>query len=135
MQRDRQHLRINAQLIDAATDAHLWAKRFDRQTTGLFAIQDEVVETIVAELAAKLDLVERDRARRKTSESLSAYDLWLQARDYLYRNTKEDNTGARLLLERAVALDPATRAMPLTLRDRTTTSSAGAGATCRISPW
>jgi DNA-binding SARP family transcriptional activator len=106
VQRDRQHLRINAQLIDAATEAHLWAKRFDREATGLFAIQDEVVETIVAELAAKLDLVERDRARRKTSESLSAYDLWLQARDYLYRNTKEDNTAARLLLERAVALDP-----------------------------
>lgn len=104
VQHDGSRLRLNAQLVDAATGAHLWAKRFDRQGTSLFAIQDEVVEAIVAELAVKLDLVERDRAKRKT-ESLSAYDLWLRARDHLYRSTKDDNTAARRLLERAVELD------------------------------
>lgn len=106
VQHDGQRLRINAQLIDAITQVHLWAKRLDRQATSLFAIQDEVVETIVAELAVKLDLVERDRAKRKKPESLSAYDLWLRARDHLYRSTKEDNSTARQLLERAAELDP-----------------------------
>ena len=106
VQRDGGRMRINAQLIDAVTNAHLWAKRFDREATSLFAIQDEVVEAIVTELAVKLDLVERDRAKRKTPESLSAYDLWLQSRDHLYRSTKDDIATARRLLERAVELDP-----------------------------
>jgi TolB-like protein len=106
VQRDGGRLRINAQLIDAVTNAHLWAKRFDREATGLFAIQDEVVEAIVAELAVKLDLVERDRAKRKTTENLSAYELWLRARDHISRSTWDDNATARRLLERAVELDP-----------------------------
>src|SRR5262249_15914938 len=106
VQRDGGNIRINVQLIDAATNAHRWAKRFDREATGLFAIQDEVVEAVVAELAVKLDLIERERAKRKTAESLSAYDLWLRARDHLTRSTWDDNATARRLLEQAVTLDP-----------------------------
>jgi len=106
VQRGSGRVRINAQLIDAATSAHLWAKRYDREVASLFAIQDELVEAIVTELALKLDLVERDRAKRKTPESLSAYDLWLRSRDHLQARKKEDNATARGLLEKAVALDP-----------------------------
>jgi len=106
VQRDGARLRVNAQLIDGATAAHLWVKRFDLEAASLFAAQDAVVEPIVAELAVKLDLVERDRAKRKPSESLSAYDLWLRSRDHLYRGTKDDMATARRLLERAVELDP-----------------------------
>ncbi len=106
VQRDGARLRVNAQLVDGATAAHLWAKRFDLEAASLFAAQDAVVEAIVAELAVKLDLVERDRAKRKPSENLSAYDLWLRSRDHLYRSTKDDTATARRLLERAVALDP-----------------------------
>src|SRR5262249_20685386 len=57
VQRDGARLRVNAQLIDGATAAHLWAKRFDLEAASLFAAQDAVVEAIVAELAVKLDLV------------------------------------------------------------------------------
>ncbi len=106
LQRDGARLRVNAQLIDGATAAHLWAERFDLEAASLFAAQDAVVEAIVAELAVKLDLVERDRAKRKPSENLSAYDLWLRSRDHLYRGTRDDMATARRLLERAVALDP-----------------------------
>ncbi len=106
VQRGSGRVRINAQLIDAATSAHLWAKRYDREATSLFEIQDELVEAIVTELALKLDLVERDRAKRKTPESLSAYDLWLRSRDHLRVTKKEDNAKARGLLEKAVQLDP-----------------------------
>jgi TolB-like protein len=106
VQRESGRVRINAQLIDAVANAHLWAKRYDREATSLFAIQDELVEAIVTELAVKLDLVERDRVKRKTPESLSAYDLWLRSRDHLQARKKEDNATARGLLEKAVALDP-----------------------------
>src|SRR5262249_15517334 len=106
VQRGDGRVRINAQLIDTATSAHLWAKRYDREAANLFAIQDELVEAIVTELAVKLDLVERDRAKRKIPESLSAYDLWLRSRDLLRARKKEDNATARALLEKAVELDP-----------------------------
>lgn len=106
VQRGGGRVRINAQLIDVTTNAHLWAKRYDREAASLFAIQDELVEAIVTELAVKLDLVERDRAKRKMPENLSAYDLWLRSRDHLRARKKEDNATARVLLEKAVELDP-----------------------------
>jgi TolB-like protein/Flp pilus assembly protein TadD len=106
IQRDGGRVRINAQLIDTTTRAHLWGKRYDREAASLFAIQDELVEAIVTELAVKLDLVERDLAKRKMPENLSAYELWLRSRDYLRARKKEDNATARTLLEKAVELDP-----------------------------
>jgi TolB-like protein/glucose/arabinose dehydrogenase/Flp pilus assembly protein TadD len=106
IQRSGGRVRINAQLIDATTSAHLWGKRYDREAASLFAIQDELVEAIVTELAVKLDLVERDRAKRKMPENLSAYELWLRSRDHLRARKKEDNATARALLEKAVQLDP-----------------------------
>ena len=106
IQRSGGRVRINAQLIDATTSAHLWGKRYDREAASLFAIQDELVEAIVTELAVKLDLVERDRAKRKMPENLSAYELWLRSRDHLRARKKDDNATARTLLEKAVQLDP-----------------------------
>jgi TolB-like protein/DNA-binding SARP family transcriptional activator len=106
IQRGGGRVRINAQLIDATTSAHLWGKRYDREAASLFAIQDELVEAIVTELAVKLDLLERDRAKRKMPENLSAYELWLRSRDHLRARTKEENATARALLEKAIELDP-----------------------------
>lgn len=106
IQRGGGRVRINAQLIDTTTNAHLWGKRYDREAASLFAIQDELVEAIVTELAVKLDLVERDRVKRKMPENLSAYELWLRSRDHLRARKKEDNATARTLLEKAVQLDP-----------------------------
>ena len=106
IQRGGGRVRINAQLIDTTTGAHLWGKRYDREAASLFEIQDELVEAIVTELAVKLDLAERDRAKRKMPENLSAYELWLRSRDHLRARKKDENAKARALLEKAVELDP-----------------------------
>jgi adenylate cyclase len=99
-------MRINAQLIDATTGKHLWAERYDRDAQRLFDIQDEIVETIVATLAFKVDATERERVMRKRSENLDAYDSWLRGRNAWFRWTKEANAEARHLFEKAIELDP-----------------------------
>jgi adenylate cyclase len=99
-------MRINAQLIDAMTGKHLWAERYDRDAQRLFDIQDEIVETIVATLAFKVDATERERVMRKAPGNLDAYDYWLQGRNIWFRFTKEANAQARHLYEKAIELDP-----------------------------
>ena len=99
-------MRINAQLIDATTGKHLWAERYDRDAQGLFDIQDEIVETIVATLAFKVDATEREHVMRKAPGNLDAYDYWLRGRNIWFRFTKEANAQARLLFEKAIELDP-----------------------------
>ena len=111
IQRSGGRVRFNAQLIDAHHERAPLGKRYDREAASLFAIQDELVEAIVTELAVKLDLVERDRAKRKMPENLSAYELWLRSRDHLRARKKDDNATARTLLEKAVQLDPHRRAI------------------------
>ena len=99
-------MRINAQLIDATTGKHLWAERYDRDAQRLFDIQDEIVETIVATLAFKVDATERKHVMRKAPGNLDAYDYWLRGRNIWFRFTKEANAQARLLFEKAIELDP-----------------------------
>jgi adenylate cyclase len=81
VQRTSDRMRINAQLIDATTGKHLWAERYDRDAQLLFDIQDEIVETIVATLAFKVDAAERERVMSKGPENLDAYDYWLRGRN------------------------------------------------------
>src|SRR6266446_1405481 len=69
-------VRITAQLIDAASGGHLWAERFDRDLTDIFATQDEVVEKIVGALAVKLRHGESRRLRGRGTSSLEAYETW-----------------------------------------------------------
>lgn len=99
-------VRITAQLIDAATGGHLWADRFDRDLTDIFAVQDDVTQKIVAALA--LNLTERDRQRLSTehTDNLEAYDFFLRGREQLSRMTKEQVIHGRDLLQRAAELDP-----------------------------
>jgi adenylate cyclase len=106
VQRTSDRMRINAQLIDATTGKHLWAERYDRDAQRLFDIQDEIVETIVATLAFKVDATERERVMRKAPANLSAYDYWLRGRHIWFRFTKEANAEARHLFEKAIELDP-----------------------------
>ena len=94
VQRTSDRMRINAQLIDATTGKHLWAKRYDRDAQRLFDIQDEIVETIVATLAFEVDAVERERVARKGPENLDAYDYWLRGRNAFFDFTKEANAEA-----------------------------------------
>lgn len=99
-------VRITVQLVEARTGNHLWAERYERDLEDIFSVQDEVTQRIVANLVGRLDDAGRERALRKPSESLSAYDLWLQGKYLLNRRSKDDILHARKLFQRALDLDP-----------------------------
>jgi adenylate cyclase len=99
-------VRINAQLIDASTNHHLWAERYDKDLKDLFKLQDELVQTIVSKMAIRIDETERARAMRKSTDNLQAYDYQLRGWAFIYQNTRGDNKHARLMFERAIEIDP-----------------------------
>jgi adenylate cyclase len=99
-------VRITAQLVDAATDSHLWAERYDRPLKDIFALQDEIVQKIVTTLKLQLTLREQGVLVRKTTDNLEAYDFFLRGLESYNRTTQEANAQARQLLEKAIELDP-----------------------------
>jgi adenylate cyclase len=99
-------VRITAQLIDAVEDKHIWAERYDRDLEDIFAVQDEVTQAIVSTIEPRLASTERQRARRKPTESLGAWECYQRALWHLYRYTAEDNARALDFLRRAIDLDP-----------------------------
>jgi adenylate cyclase len=94
------------QLIDAETDRHVWAERYDRDLEDIFAIQDEVTASIVATLPGRVEAASRDRAARKTTDNMAAYECVLTGKRLHHASRREDNDRALALLERAIALDP-----------------------------
>jgi adenylate cyclase len=99
-------IRVTAQLIDAATDRHVWAERYDRSLEDIFEIQDELTSSIVATLPGRVEAATRDRVKRKAPENLAAYECVLAGKLLHHRSSKSDNTEALRLLERAIALEP-----------------------------
>jgi adenylate cyclase len=99
-------LRINAQLIEAASGNHLWAERYDGDLTDIFALQDQITENVVAALAVTLTRAEQSRALGKETKDLQAYDYVLRGNSYHHRMTKEDNHKAKEMFERAIERDP-----------------------------
>jgi len=99
-------VRITVQLIDAETDRHVWAERYDRDLEDIFAIQDEVTSSIVATLPGRVEAASRDRAARKTTDNMAAYECVLTGKRLHHASRREDNDRALALLERAIALDP-----------------------------
>lgn len=100
-------VRINAQLIDAASGYHLWAERYDRVLEDIFDLQDEIARAIVDALKVRLTPPERAGIARRYTENLEAYDLFLQAREsHLLGRSKEAAARARRALEHAIRLDP-----------------------------
>ena len=99
-------VRITAQLIDAGSGGHIWAERFDRELTDIFATQDEVVEKIVAALAVNLTQGEAQRLRRRGTASVEAYETWLRARELLSRSRREAIVQAKAMYRRAIEIDP-----------------------------
>ena len=106
IRRTDERVRINAQLIDATTEYHLWAERYDRPVQDIFALQDEIVQKIVETLGLQLSLWEQGIVERRSTENLEAYDTFLQGIAAHLRFEKKANEKARQLLERAIALDP-----------------------------
>ncbi len=97
-------VRITAQLIDAVDDGHLWAERYDRDLSDIFALQDEIAAEIVSALKIRLTEDERERVTRHYTDNLEAYDNFLRGRDQV-RATNETNAQARRLFEKAIDLD------------------------------
>jgi TolB-like protein/DNA-binding SARP family transcriptional activator len=98
-------VRINGQLIDAATGAHLWADRFDGALEDIFDLQDRVAASVVGAIAPKLEQAEIERTKRKPTESLDAYDYFLRGMACVHRWTREANAEALQHFERAIQLD------------------------------
>ncbi|MBK5260491.1 MAG: protein kinase [Thermoanaerobaculia bacterium] len=99
-------LRINAQLIDAATDFPLWSERYDREMKDVFEVQDEIAQKIAAALRITLSPQEQQALSAKPTEDLQAYDLFLRARTYARRVGRQDLQFAMQMYENAVAIDP-----------------------------
>jgi len=99
-------VRITAQLVDAGTEGHLWAERYDRDLIDIFSLQDEVTQKIVAALTVKLTEDEQERLLQKDTNNLEAYDNNLRGLESIYRWTKESMAEARQMLEKAIDIDP-----------------------------
>jgi adenylate cyclase len=99
-------VRITGQLIDTATLGHIWADRFDGALDNIFELQDQVTVGVVCAIEPKLRLAEMDRAIRKPTESLDAYDFYLRAQAQANKRTKEGMAEAIRLAYRALELDP-----------------------------
>ena len=102
-------VRITAQLIDGATGDHLWAERFDRDLTDIFAIQDEISEAIVAALKVKLLPQEKRAIENRGTTNAEAYNLFLMARQYWIDGDFGESGRERRVIricERATAIDP-----------------------------
>jgi adenylate cyclase len=99
-------VRITGQLIDAMTGAHLWAERFERDLTDVFALQDEVTAAVVSAIQPKMLQTEIEMATRRRPENLTAYDFYLRAVPQYYLTTREGVAEAIRLAHRALELDP-----------------------------
>jgi adenylate cyclase len=99
-------IRITAQLVDALTGNHLWAKRYDRNLSDIFAVQDEITKEIITAMQVKLTAGEEVKAAAKGTSNLEAYLKYLQANELINRINPESNALAKQLAEEAVALDP-----------------------------
>ena len=100
-------IRITGQLVDTATGAHLWAERFDGGLGDVFDLQDRVTESVVGAIAPAVEKAEIERAKRKPTESLDAYTLYLRglARFYQFGNQQANDEALRLF-NKAIELDP-----------------------------
>jgi adenylate cyclase len=99
-------VRITGQLVNALTGAHVWADRFDGELADIFDLQDQVTVRVVGAIAPKLEQAEIERAKRKPTESLDAYDYFLRGMAAFYQFNKTGNENALTLFSRAIELDP-----------------------------
>jgi len=98
-------VRITAQLIEAASGNHIWAERYDRELEDIFALQDEITQAIVTVLPFRIQDSMRAQAQRKSTDSFSAYDYFLQGR-WIFENSAGNDPVAITLLQKAIEIDP-----------------------------
>jgi len=100
-------VRVTGQLIDAATDAHIWADKFDSDLDDIFDLQDRLTSSVIGAISPQLERAEIERARRKPTESLQAYDYYLRSKFSTYLWTREGCSEALRMAKLAISLDPA----------------------------
>jgi TolB-like protein/class 3 adenylate cyclase/Tfp pilus assembly protein PilF len=98
-------VRITGQLIEASTGVHLWANRFEGELEDIFDLQDEVTTSVIGSIAPKLEKAEIERAKRKPTENLAAYDYFLRGMANIYQGTKEGNLEALQNFQQAIDMD------------------------------
>jgi len=106
VRRQGDRVRITAQLIDAGTNGHVWAQRYDRDLEDIFSVQDEVRQKIVTALAVELTSDDQQRIARKTTVDMNAYDYYLRGIELMSGKMKNGVIPAGKLFEKAVGLDP-----------------------------
>jgi non-specific serine/threonine protein kinase len=106
LRRSGERLRINAQLVDTRTDHPVWSERYDREMKDVFEVQDEIAHKIAQALRVKLSPQEQEELAAKPTENLRAYDLYLRAKGYARRQTRQDSEFALQMYENAIAEDP-----------------------------
>ena len=98
-------IRISVQTVEAATGKQIWAHRYDRDLKDIFAVQDEVSQSIVATLPGRLEQADAERAARKHTNNMTAYDFVLRGNQHLARMKYDDNVEAQRMYENAIELD------------------------------
>jgi TolB-like protein/class 3 adenylate cyclase/Tfp pilus assembly protein PilF len=106
VRRAENRIRINVRLIEAETGKHLWDERYDRNMADIFEIQDEVAQSVVSNVAGRLDEASTERAVRLNSRAPSIYDLLLQGKHFMQSATRADTLHARELFDRALKIEP-----------------------------
>ncbi len=99
-------MRIRAQLIDGASDHHIWAESYDAVMENIFDLQDKITKNIAAVLAVKLTVKEQNRLANKETTNIEAYDVFVKGWELLHRETPDDLAQAISLFEEAIELDP-----------------------------
>ena len=106
VQRSRDQVRVNVQLIKAENDAHLWADSFDRKLTDIFAVESEIAKAIAGTLQAKLTGSEQNAIAARPTENTEAYQLYLKGRFFWNKRASEDLKKAADYFNQAIATDP-----------------------------
>ena len=106
IRRSGDRIRVTAKLIDGSNGSSVWARSYDRALSDIFAVQDDITQTIVGGIEPELGRAERERARVKHRDSIDAWSIYQRGMVHLYRYTKDDLAQARKLFAEAIAIDP-----------------------------
>jgi adenylate cyclase len=106
MRRAGQRVRISSQLIDIATGTHLWAERYDRDLTDIFAVQDDITSRVVAAIEPALSRAESQRVIAKRPEHMGAWDYCQRGFWHVHKGTRTDGETAYGLFEQALTIEP-----------------------------
>jgi adenylate cyclase len=106
VRRNGNRVLITAQLVDPLSGHLLWSDSYAGELKDVFSLRNEITQSVAGKLAIKLIDIEKQRAFKKPTENLDAYDYLLRGRDYIARNTRSGNEQAKMLFERAIDLDP-----------------------------